>query len=269
MNRKRTPLLFFCWIIGLLCATMDSQAQAQPSELSGIWQSTRVMVEINHKGEGNASTLLAEGQDEFVEQLGIKSNVGEYRRDGTYTETYVGLKDAIIYQPSGTWSVEGDTFLVRQTQPAPLLHRFHLHQQGDRATFTGYVDWDQDGKQDDLFTGTSVKVAEEMATFYMVFLYRGPDRLPPGSQEAAELQAAHLANIRKLAAEGQLLLAGPFLDQEELRGIFILRAESLEAAQALTDSDPVMKAGSLRMEVRPWYGPAKLMDLFGQPLQDK
>ena len=78
--------------------------------------------------------------------------------------------------------------------------------------------------------------------------------------ELARIQIAHLKNIQKLAAEGKLILAGPFLDHQPVRGIFIFNVTSLDEARKLTESDPAVKAGLLEMELRPWYGSAALIE---------
>lgn len=97
-----------------------------------------------------------------------------------------------------------------------------------------------------------------MRQYVMAFLKRGPNR-DRDSTEAANLQRAHLENIGKLAEAGKLSLAGPFLDDGEIRGIYIFNVKTVEEAKALTETDPAIQAGSLVMELHPWYGSAALM----------
>lgn len=94
-----------------------------------------------------------------------------------------------------------------------------------------------------------------MSHYVLAFLKKGPNR-NQDSTEAAELQTAHLANIDRLASEGKLALAGPFLDDGDLRGIYVFNVETVEEAEALTNTDPAIKAGRLIMELHPWYGSA-------------
>lgn len=94
-----------------------------------------------------------------------------------------------------------------------------------------------------------------MHKYVMAILKTGPNR--DWSKEASDsLQAAHMANIGRMAEEGSLVLAGPFLDNGEMRGIYIFDVESIEEAQKLTETDPAIQAGSLVMELHPWYGSA-------------
>lgn len=99
-----------------------------------------------------------------------------------------------------------------------------------------------------------------MKKYVMAFLKPGPNRLKD-SAARMELQMAHLRNIQKLAAEGKLVIAGPFLDEQQYAGIFIFNVESIEEARQLTATDPAVKAGSLVMELHPWYGSAALMQV--------
>lgn len=99
-----------------------------------------------------------------------------------------------------------------------------------------------------------------MHNYVMAFLKSGPNR-DQDSLEAIKLQRAHLDNIKRLADEGKLVVAGPFLDDSEVRGIYIFNVATVEEAEALTKTDPAIKAGRLVMELHPWYGSAALMQV--------
>ncbi len=94
----------------------------------------------------------------------------------------------------------------------------------------------------------------------MAFLKEGPTRLKDSAANM-QLQMAHLKNIGRLAAEGKLVVAGPFLDDQPLRGIFIFNVETVEEAKKLTETDPAIKAGSLVLELHPFYCSAALMQV--------
>ncbi|MEL6609374.1 MAG: YciI family protein [Pseudomonadota bacterium] len=67
---------------------------------------------------------------------------------------------------------------------------------------------------------------------------------------------AHLAYQKELEAAGVLVMAGPVSDASgemmEAEGMVIYRAESLEAARAIADRDPMHEAGARSYTVRKW-----------------
>ena len=99
-----------------------------------------------------------------------------------------------------------------------------------------------------------------MKKYVIAFLKRGPNK-SIDSLKRGRLQRAHLDNINKLAEDGKLVLAGPFFGSEDLRGIYIFNVQSIEEAQALTNTDPSIQAGVLVMELKEWYGSAALMEV--------
>jgi len=99
-----------------------------------------------------------------------------------------------------------------------------------------------------------------MKKYVMAFLKKGSNR-DLSEAKAAELQKAHLENIGNLAEEGKLVLAGPFFDDGDLRGIYIFNVATIEEAEALTNTDPAIKAGSLVMELKQWYGSAAVVGI--------
>jgi uncharacterized protein len=110
-----------------------------------------------------------------------------------------------------------------------------------------------------------------MKKYVLAFLKAGPKR-DQDPETAAKLQQAHVANIGKLAEEGKLVLAGPFMDNGPLRGIYLFNTESLEEAKIWTETDPAVQAGRLEMELHPWYGSAAMQllnDLHGRVQKKK
>lgn len=98
-----------------------------------------------------------------------------------------------------------------------------------------------------------------MKQYVMAFLKSGPNKITD-STERSNLQMAHLKNIMRMADEGKLIVAGPFMDNQPIRGIYIFNVTTVEEAKKLTETDPAIKAGSLEMELHPWYGSAALME---------
>lgn len=92
-----------------------------------------------------------------------------------------------------------------------------------------------------------------MTSVYLVLLKKGPTWTKDVTPASQETQAAHIANIRRLWTERKMIVAGPIEDGEDLRGIFVLKAASLEEAKALAASDPAVKSGRLLPVVYPWW----------------
>lgn len=99
-----------------------------------------------------------------------------------------------------------------------------------------------------------------MALYYMVFLKRGPKWTPEVTAATTRIQEGHMANIQKMADAGKLVVAGPFLDDGELRGIFIFKVATKEEAEALMNSDPAVQAGRLIGEIHPWMTDARVIN---------
>jgi uncharacterized protein YciI len=93
----------------------------------------------------------------------------------------------------------------------------------------------------------------EMTTYYVGFLYRGPKWTPEVTPETTRIQEGHMANIRRMAEAGKLLVAGPFSDDGTLRGMYVFQVGSMEEAEKLVQTDPAVQSGRLRFELHPWF----------------
>lgn len=98
-----------------------------------------------------------------------------------------------------------------------------------------------------------------MKAYTIVMLKTGSVKIED-KKKYSELMKGHLANIGKLAEEGKLAIAGPFLEKnkENYRGMFIFNTKSKEEAESWVKTDPAVKAGVFDYEILPWYGSAAI-----------
>ncbi len=98
-----------------------------------------------------------------------------------------------------------------------------------------------------------------MRSYVFVLLKTGKTNITD-EKKRGEVFAGHFANMKRLAEEGKLVLAGPYSDPDNIkRGLFIFSVETLDEAKALVDTDPAVKAGVFDYELTKWYGSAALM----------
>lgn len=91
-----------------------------------------------------------------------------------------------------------------------------------------------------------------MKQYYFVMLTKGNNRTQD-SITAAQIQKSHLENIGRLAKAGKIIVAGPFGDDGNWRGIFIFDAKSVEEVEELLKTDEAIKSGRLAYEIHPWW----------------
>jgi len=92
----------------------------------------------------------------------------------------------------------------------------------------------------------------EMKRYWLVLLKKGDNR-KQDSASAAKIQAAHMANINRLAGEGKIIMAGPMGTDGDLRGIFIMNAKDSAEVASLVNTDTAVITGRLKMEYYPWW----------------
>lgn len=95
-----------------------------------------------------------------------------------------------------------------------------------------------------------------MVIYHIFFLKKGSTWTAEETPEVLNLQKEHLANLRRLGEMGKLVLNGPLLDSfavsGEIRGVGVLKAETMTEACELLDTDPMVKVGRLVYEVHAW-----------------
>ena len=103
----------------------------------------------------------------------------------------------------------------------------------------------------DLNKDTSV-FSGEMKRYWLVLLKKGPNR-NQDSISAEKIQAAHMANINRLAKEGKLIMAGPIGIEDDLRGIFLMNCADSAEVENFVKTDSAVITGRLIMKYYPWW----------------
>lgn len=103
----------------------------------------------------------------------------------------------------------------------------------------------------DLSKDTSV-YSGEMKRYWLVLLQKGPNR-SQDSISAEKIQAAHMANINRLAKEGKLIMAGPIGVEDDLRGIFLMNCADSTEVENFVKTDSAVITGRLIMKYYPWW----------------
>lgn len=91
-----------------------------------------------------------------------------------------------------------------------------------------------------------------MKQYWLVFLLRGNNRTQD-SATSAQIQAAHIKNIERLAAQGKIIMAGPMGYDKDLRGIFIMNCKDSAEAASYIKTDSAVITGRLKFEIHPWW----------------
>ena len=93
----------------------------------------------------------------------------------------------------------------------------------------------------------------ELPLYYTVFITTKFPSLEVVKREAPQLLAEHLQTSERLHRQGELVMAGAFLDRPEgpISTMAVLVSE--EAAKRFIEGDPFVRAGQVQhWEIRPW-----------------
>src|SRR5213594_371577 len=81
-----------------------------------------------------------------------------------------------------------------------------------------------------LFAQQKEEPKSRLVQFQMAIMKKGPKWNATKEQERNSIHQQHLTNVISLLDSGKAVIAGPFADDTELAGIFILRASSTAEA---------------------------------------
>jgi uncharacterized protein YciI len=93
----------------------------------------------------------------------------------------------------------------------------------------------------------------KLVQFQMAVLKKGPKWATISAEDRGRILQQHVRSVLALLDSGKAVISGPFGDDTDLAGIFILRATSSAEAKTWVDADPAVKAGLMVPEMHPWF----------------
>ncbi len=106
----------------------------------------------------------------------------------------------------------------------------------------------------------------EMGTFYLCLLVKGPKFNPSETPQNAPWGPGHARHVSSLIEAGRVSIAGPFTDDDRIRGVLVTTAASADEARSLVEADPAVKAGHFAVEVLQWFAARNVMKKPDLPL---
>lgn len=97
-----------------------------------------------------------------------------------------------------------------------------------------------------------------MRSYVLVILKSSGTPVPKGEARDAMFKG-HFANMKRLADEGVLALAGPLDGVDGWRGLFVLAVPDIETAKRHVATDPVIIQGEMVAQYHRYFGSAALM----------
>ena len=101
-----------------------------------------------------------------------------------------------------------------------------------------------------------------MKTYTLVMLKKGAVDITD-KKTRDSIFNGHMSNIKRLALENKLILAGPMgRNEKNYEGIFVFNTADTSEARQWLNTDPAIQSHDLDAEVYAWYGPAALQQII-------
>jgi hypothetical protein len=126
-------------------------------QLIGEWRNQSIRIRLNIYDKAANPVVVEADSSSWEARLQIKPIRTHFKNDETYTSEYRNLKDSVIKTASGKWDIKGDSLTMNQLQPEKSTLKLHLSIIKNKATFSGIIDFDGNGKLDDEYFGVQKK----------------------------------------------------------------------------------------------------------------
>ncbi len=154
MDVKTRLICIFFILCGIAaCNTREKTVKEYPKKIIGRWIQNKQMLIINaFDDEGKKDTTIGEEADYMPAEI-------EYGSEGTYLLLIKDLNGDIKLRRPGRWSFSFDTLLYKDLNTDIITDRYIVKELTDSTMeMSLQTDFDNDGQNDDLYTGFHQKI---------------------------------------------------------------------------------------------------------------
>ena len=159
----RVLFMFILLMVALISCNYENNRKttAPTQQMTGEWSSLSIKVDIQSKNNTDSNQLFEVDRVNWEEVLKIKPIRTFFRADSTWNSAHYDLNDSLVYNPSGKWWIENEKLVMQQMLPSLDTTVYALLIIKNTASFECLLDWDMDGKKDDKYYGTQVKIKSD------------------------------------------------------------------------------------------------------------
>ncbi len=126
--------------------------------LPGVWEAVSFRVVLNAADSSASQSVFEVAPGEWQAKLGIAPVLTHYDTASRFRQEYQNNPSGSSAPLTrGIWNIFGDT-LMMITPEATYVYRVQLN--GQEAVFRCLLDWDNDGQEDDEYTGIQKRVKQ-------------------------------------------------------------------------------------------------------------
>jgi hypothetical protein len=118
------------------------------TKLPGVWETTYLQIKVDSYHNTDSSFVYTVESADWVKKLGVQPYQFAFDDQHHFTTEYRNQAGVLIKEEKGIWNAFGDTLML--IRPDVTLQYLVALRNGE-AYFTGLVDWDSDGLEDDAY----------------------------------------------------------------------------------------------------------------------
>ncbi len=117
----------------------------------GMWESDALVVGIDTVHNSQTSVVLSVTSDEWKKKLKIQPVQTIFNPNKTYISAYTSIDGQLIKFTAGRWDVEKNNLSIHQLFPSDREMNYRIDLTCGAAELRSTLDFDGDGKDDDLY----------------------------------------------------------------------------------------------------------------------